>query len=844
MAQYLLKKRYDNFYGLDLKSTDLTRPEQYASGMLNAQYRKSGSVEKRKGYQATADSEGGFGLFTYNKVNSSGEENPEVLSVSTTLNKLNESVMTVSYSGSDPTVLISIFYDTVNSGYRCQIIEGTSTLIDTDLGVGFDELSPVTIGTLSSSINALANFTSSVTGSTSTPAAFIKVVRNHDLSAGGSTYTGVAHYWTEVNKTQSSPMSGSESNKNSLNFENVTAIQTNNIMMFSNGYNDVHKYDGQTFYRVGLPTPASVSSALVGSGSITGTNYQHVIQYIQKDAVGNFISGNNTKGNVLASATAEDFDVTIANVQQGSGFNTNCALSTSNQTGVTTIAVDNGAASDHSLQVGDTAYFLDRSTGNYVEREITARTSSSITIAGAAVNVNNNDPISNNLRIAVYRNKTSGTTPTAWFLVAEIPNDSYNATQVFRDAVVDASLGAQFVEPLTDRSPPSRGKYISTFNNQVLIAGNPSSVNTVYYSDIDGPEYFPVSNQFDVQTRFGDIITGLSQNNEVFSVFKQKSIHIVSGDFAQNNFRVDQLTDDIGCAAHATIKEVRGSLYFLSDRGPYQMTGGQIPSPVGGSRLEPVFDAAGLSQETKQLLFGTTVITDNQLLRLKRAVAINDRDNERYILYIPTESTTGGNRHANTSSKIFAYEYDRDAWLLWDNINAAGGFTIKDDEFYFSERRYSTFNYSVDHVLYRRMNLGDSYDYQDNTVAIDWNYISQWEALGEPSILKKFIKLRFFALEELPNNDLMIDVKEEHNYVRDVSAGQFSLAFAGEGYGISAYGTSPYGDPAESSLIHKLANGRVRSHRYRFENTSEQENAIISGFETEIAAPFRPEFKS
>jgi len=38
MSDYLLQKRYVNHLGLDLKSTDLVRPEQFASDMLNAQY--------------------------------------------------------------------------------------------------------------------------------------------------------------------------------------------------------------------------------------------------------------------------------------------------------------------------------------------------------------------------------------------------------------------------------------------------------------------------------------------------------------------------------------------------------------------------------------------------------------------------------------------------------------------------------------------------------------------------------------------------------------------------------------------------------------------------------------
>lgn len=831
----ILEKRYLNHFGLDLKSSDLTRSEQYSSGMLNAQYRKSGSIEKRKGFEAHGASQGGHGTFTYNRVTPlTGVEAPEVIAISNAPYRMTEVNLNVTYSGGDPTALISIFYDTVTSQYRCQILEGATVVLDQALGLGFDESSPYTVASLASAITALTGFSTTVTGTGTIPAAFLKTVRDYDLSSSGGALDVVAQEWVAINTTVSTPFSGSETNKNSLNFENVTSVQINNIIYFSNGYDEVQKYDGQTLYRAGLPNPASVATALVGSGSVTGSNYTHVVSYVQKDASGNIHEGNFLASANQASVSSEDFDVTIANVLAGTGFNTNGAIVAGAQSTVNTIDVDDGSGGTHTLQVGDTAYFFDSVTGDYVEREVTGITSSTITVAGAAVTVADNAVISNNLRIAIYRNKTSGTAPvvgsTSFFLVAEIPNDSFNSTQVFSDDTVDANLGAEFIVPLTDRSTPPKGKYVSSFRNQMVLTGNMENPNTVYYSDVDGPEFFPLGvNEFNIETISGEINTGIAPNNEVFAVFKEQSIHIVSGDIANQNFRVDQLTSDIGCVAHATIKEVRGSLYFLSDRGPYTMTGGQIPTPLGGNRIEPVFDQAGL--------------TDDETLQLKRAIAINDRKEEKYILFLPAESVTSGDRHANAFSRTFAFDYSRDAFLEWNNMDFSGGVTIQGDELYFVERRYSTFNGSVDHILYRRHNNDDAYDYQDNNEPVSFNYKSHWEALGEPSVLKRYLRIRVFSNEELRNNSLSLTVKTEINFIPDSTHTELTLGFDSGGYGVSEYGSAPYGDPAEPTLKSKLRPGRIRSHRVIFENNNAQENVILTGWELEIAAPFRPAFK-
>lgn len=828
MAEYILQKRYLNHFGIDLKSTDIVRPEQFASDMKNAQYTKEGAIEKRKGYKAHATTQGGYGLTTYNRISTTdGTASQEMLAIGQTVYRFKKTTMNVSYTGTSASATISIFFDTATDQYRCQVVEATNVLVDQALGLGYDTGSPYTVASLVTVIDALANFTCTATGDTSTPAAFLKIVRDFDLSSSGSAAAIIAGYWEAVNCPTTNPLAGSNTNRNSSAWENVSTTQIQNCVFFANGYDNVLKYDGQTLYRAGLPEVGSVSAALGGAGAITGSNYLYKVRYVQFDAAGNLIEGNITATTNLLAPAAQSIDVTVANVLASTGFNTNCAIVNGLQTGVTVITVD----AFHTMKVGDTAYFFDGVSSSYVTRTVTAIGGTSITISGAAVNVADNAVISNNLRIGIYRSKTSGSTPTIWYSVAEIPNNSFAATQVYNDDLADASLGAQLIEPVTDRSPPPKGKYISVFRNQVILAGNLTFPNTVYYSDIDGPEYFPDGiNNFDVDSPIGDQITGLAPTNEAFAIFKDKSIQIMSGDLANANFRVDQLTSDLGCIAHASIQEVRGQLMFLSDRGVYAMVGGQLPQPVG-DKIEPVFDI-------------NASLAASQLLKLKRAVAFNDRDNERYILYLPAESATSGSVHPNSNSVLYVYDYRRQAWLKWTNINMAGGMTLYENALHFSERRYSSFAGAVVSYLYRVHNLNDAYDYQDDSSFIDFEYSSTWEALNEPSVLKRFLRIRIFSLEELVNNDLFLDVRTEINYIKDATHAQFDFQFTGGGYGIASYDdTTPYGDPAESVGKHRLGQGRVRSLRMRFLNQREQENVNITGWELEIATPFRPGFK-
>jgi len=833
-----LTKRFYNHKGLDLKSSDLIRPAEYASGMLNAEYSDGGAIKKRVGYQAHAPSTGFSGMWTYQKVDvDTGLQAPEVLCVDDNLNLLTDTVFTITYSGADPTCELSIFLDSTTQRYKAQILEGSTTVLDFDLGVGFDETTPVTLADLKTAIDAITNFSASITGVTTSPAAFLETLRLFDLTTGP--YSGVVGTWSQIYSPTSSPFSAHFATRNDDDFENVSTIQINNVIYFSNGIDEVYKYDGQTFYRAGMPTPASFTATLVGAGSITGSNYIHKVQYFQIDAVGNFIEGNLTQ-TTAQNAAAQNFSIGVPNIVAASGFNTNCAIVNGLQSGVNTITVDNGSGGAHTLQVGDTAYFFDGVSSAYVTRTVTARTSTSITVSGAAVNVADNIVISNNLRILIWRSKTSATTPTAFYLVDEIPNNSFAATQTYVDSKVDASLGEILFEPATDRSPPPKGKYVSQWNGQMCIAGNYDSPTSFYFSDVDGPEYFPAdTNQLFIEPGNGDIITGIAPNNEVFTIHGNTSFTVISGDLSTGQIRVETRARDVGCAAHATIQDIDGVLCWLSPQGPRMSSGGSIPSPMG-----PAIDPSESNQASRiDPDFNNEGRTADESFVLKRAVGFNFSTADKYFLFVPAESVEGSDRYTNSNSRVFVYDRVRDAWLKWSNLDFSAGVTTFGEELYFIERRYSEFASAVTNIMYRRHNLFDAFDYADNINAVEFDYSPQWEFLGEPSVLKDCIAIRLFSIEAVPNNQFTVTIEQEINFQTDSNVAIFDLEVSGGGYGFSAYGVDPYSDPNQDAFLHPMSRSRTRAVRPRFKNDTIHEAVLITGWELEFSTPYRPEFK-
>jgi hypothetical protein len=268
------------------------------------------------------------------------------------------------------------------------------------------------------------------------------------------------------------------------------------------------------------------------------------------------------------------------------------------------------------------------------------------------------------------------------------------------------------------------------------------------------------------------------------------------------------------------------------------MMAGALPKPLGenedgGSRIEPICDQGLLSDEEK--------------LAFRRAIAVNDRSAKKYIIFFPAESESGGNVYTNDNSLLYVWDYaagfDSGAWLKWDNMDFSGGAAIFGDEFYFQERRYSDFAGAVHHILYRRHTLIDAWAYEDNNEPIDWEYAGNWETLGEAGVLKEFLRVRGYQVGETPNNNPTLNVVTESNFVPDTSWADFDVESSSDGYGSGDYGTAPYGNPVEPFFTNKLSGGRFYSQRLKFSNSEHQTNCHLTAWEVEIAAPFRPELK-
>jgi len=440
----------------------------------------------------------------------------------------------------------------------------------------------------------------------------------------------------------------------------------------------------------------------------------------------------------------------------------NVAIANGAQSNINTIAVSS-ADGGHTIQTNDIVSFIDAS-GLLQRRTVTGTTVNSVTVSGIPVSINDkvliysenqrpdsinlqrpnsgpvvlgaNAPISNNLRIVIYRTDVNG--DLLRFLV-ELPNNSLGAgTQTYIDSVTDDELGFDFPDPIRLPNPPPISKYLVVFGNQLLYAGgennNPENSDNVFFSEGNAPESVPAATNFFSVPSVDDDITGIGVSGTTLITTKGRSLWAITGDLLTSQFQVTQIAPgtNIGCVAHATIKSVGSLLYLLHTNGVYAITENQL------FPTDPYGNPIPISTAIDAIFRESNFLPQNRYV-LKRAVAVNYTKDNQYLLFLPCEDIQSTIRTANANSIILCYDYQGKNWYLWDNMNAAGGIFVIDDDLYFHERRFSgvdgnTANLYKQHRFYRLVDHADHAGAQ----RIEWR--SSWTDLGQPEVRKKFCR--------------------------------------------------------------------------------------------------------
>lgn len=693
MAETAFRRFFEDWRGLDLRQTALTREPGSFQKINNWVRGKAGSLRKRNGYQQVGVPMAFRGLHRYAYAIPDGGNRSELVGINREPWTLQLGTITITPPGG-VTLRYSAFWED-NGGtkqFRFRLFNGATPYT---LYLGLDYM-PGTLPLLDlyEAIGGLAGFSVSVNarqarvdGLQTIPASVgtttINVLAGHNLAIdtrvdvpdSGANFEGQTWFYTyavtatsftvprnpqqavtladgailgplaapistlgiRTNVTSSTtldfywwrpifvpwtdeyrPVVVDPSNTapmNSLNIANIAVFtrpnatgdvgemtrDSGNIPSYINDQPEVankpFKYDRQNFYRLGIGVDVKTASR-TGAGSIAAGTYSWKFLYKMQDQVGNIIrSLPYPAGQVtFAGASVVQVSGTTAVATPQLGTCSKGAYAAGPQVGVNTIVVDtNGTVGWTRPNVDAGDYILFRESGGtpprLTRRLVTSVVRSaapySITIAGAPVTIDDNEPISVGLSVEVYRTEAGGST---FYLAGEYAATPYLAT--FVDNIADAALGFALEEPLDGEEPfyPPRCTVLCEHQGRLVLSGDTNYPNAVYYSLPNSVEQFnPGFAAFDVPSYDSGQIKALVSDSSVqLALFKDRAYYSIEGDLSTGYLNNNIISEgDMGVSSQAAVQKTSRGYIAVGKSGMFEFKDGQIFDPH--IELRPMF---------------------------------------------------------------------------------------------------------------------------------------------------------------------------------------------------------------------------------------------------------------
>lgn len=773
---------------LDLISSDYTRPEENSSGMLNVLFEGSVEdprIEKRLGAKRRSAEGPMFGIVPFTRIHpTTGVPEKEVLGFfKDRLKRRKEATLDVSYSGAAAAVTMSIFYDPTTSDFRCKIVQDGVTVLNHDLGLGYDEGSPVTIAALDTAISALSGFTASTTGTSTIPAAFLELTINYDLKANAASIK--CYEWESVTAGTTTGVLGYNDTtylsayawSDQAEAEKFSWVALNNVLYYYASGN-LYKYDGKYTYLAGMDGGV-ISSSSSAAGSIPDGTYNYKVRYINYDAAGNIVAG----------PWSDAHAVTLS-----------------------------GGPKNVTLNIGSTAYGYDDTAGS--------------------------------LKMEIARTNDGG---VLYYTVALVTKAS-----TYVDST--ASLSQEADDPEFDYGPPPAGNYVAVYKGGLVCSGFPLSnfnirrrkgtatgsydigaTNDVWFGDYENIEGFPTDGSFtvSVQNTLGDDVRGMRENGDSLIVFKDKSVARLSGDPTQLDIKLEWMSKEVGCLGNHTIQEIGAQLMFLSTRGFAVVSEGRAPDDKPGYSIRPIVNQDNLSYEdTLRFVNGaTTVLVEKQLYIC--FLPAKDRNADLASTSVTVWPSLGDGQSTtvttykvfeNGNGRVFVFDYLRNRWAEW-YFNAMGGICTQDGKVMWSEVRYSSYATDVLQAMFIMNDKNHAYSYQDHENAISWTHKTAWYINKMATVVKQWVRMRVSSVPTTESSSATLTVKQQVNFI-DSDAASLSLDLGTQ--------TSPFGTVAQTRLL----DGKYRSTRFVLQNSQNNTNVQVEGWDLEVNAPYVQELKT
>ena len=327
---------------------------------------------------------------------------------------------------------------------------------------------------------------------------------------------------------------------------------------------------------------------------------------------------------------------------------------------------------------------------------------------------------------------------------------------------------------LNGAGAPTNPKYAAFFRNRLVLSGYSSNVSAIILSAPNDDTTFSGSGAIEINV--GDKVKGIATFRETLYIFCENTIKKLTGT-SSSDFAIENVSLDIGCLSHDSIKEVGGDIIFLSQDGYRSLAATErvddIELGLVSYNIQPLIAdviSAALSEEA---FSACTIGTKSQY-----RCFINDSSNtEADSLAIL------GKFQDNPSIAHGAYE--------WSTIIGIKPQCCDSD--FTNNQEYVVFGHLTNGYVYR-MESGSTFDGTNINAIYRSPDITFLTDKADSTIRKVFHKLAVYSQVE-GTVDFSVALKLDRELNTVIQPNTIALAQSGSvpTYGSGIYGTSVYG---------------------------------------------------
>lgn len=192
-------------------------------------------------------------------------------------------------------------------------------------------------------------------------------------------------------------------------------------------------------------------------------------------------------------------------------------------------------------------------------------------------------------------------------------------------------------------------KYTELYNNMLFMGGFDSLPSTTYYSELGEPEAVLPEYFLETRTNDGDEVTGYKAFQGSVLVFKEQSVHEVTG-FSPTTLSQREVTLDYGCISNRAIVTFNNRLFFLDEKGIAEYNG--VNTQIVSNYMEQTFKRMNIESAKEN------------------AVAIHVKRRNEVWFAIPLDDSTENNT-------VVVYDYYSNSWTEYDGFTVSSLAIIK-----------------------------------------------------------------------------------------------------------------------------------------------------------------------